>query len=226
MGDKRIWRRNEDPSMVEWNKFCDKLHNLIPSLTADFMQHHQSIIERLAVDGQSAASPDSDKVQSSQYQENGSWQAVLLKYTNEYADVKSTTPDVDKKFPTAYCLLEEFGDNCPIALYSCMAPQTVLQRHTGPENIEGKYIRVHVPLIVPKGELFLEVNGDFVTWDDIFCFDNQFVHSAHNYSDEWRLILFIDFLRESIGIPPGLPYDEKRSGDTNIRFDQNRQQIN
>jgi hypothetical protein len=227
MDYKRVWRRNEDPLMIKWNAFCDKLHNLIPKLTADFMQNHQSIIERLAVDGQNAASSGSDKVQSSsQYQDNNAWQAVLLKYTNEYADIKSIPPDIDKKFPTAYQLLEEFGENCPIALYSCLAPQTAIQRHTGPENIEGKYIRVHVPLIVPKGELFLEVNGDFVTWDDIFCFDNQFVHSAHNYSDEWRLIFFVDFDRESIGIPPGLPYDENRSGDTNIRFGKNRQQLN
>ena len=227
MDYKRIWRRNEDPLMIEWNLFCDKLHKLIPELTADFMQHHQSIAERLAIDGQNASSSDSSKLQSnSQYQDNSAWQAVLLKYTNEYADVKSIPPDVDKKFPTAYQLLEEFGNNCPIALYSALGPQTVLQRHTGPENIEGKYIRVHVPLIVPKGELFLEVNGDFVTWDDIFCFDNQFVHSAHNYTNEWRLILFIDFCRENIGIPPGLPYDENRSGNINTKFGQNRQQIN
>ena len=225
MDYKRVWRRTEDPLMVKWNTFCDKLHNLIPELTTDFMQSHQSIVGRLAVDGQNA-SLGSSKVQSSQYQDNGAWQAVLLKYTNEYADVKSIPPDIDKKFPTAHSLLKEFGDNCPIALYSCMAPQTVLQRHTGPENIEGKYVRVHVPLIIPKGKIFLEVNGDFVTWDDIFCFDNQFVHSAHNYSNEWRLIFFVDFLRESIGIPPGLPYDEDRSGDTTIKFDQNRQQIN
>ena len=191
------------------------------------MQHHKSIVERLAIDGQNASSPDSDKLQSkSQYQDNNAWQCLLIKYTNEYADVKTIPSDVDKKFPTAYRLVEEFGDDCPIALYSCMAPQTALQRHTGPENIEGKYVRVHVPLIVPKGELYMEVNGDFVTWDDIFCFDNQFVHSAHNYSDEWRLILFIDFRRESIGIPPGLPYNEERSGDPTIRFGQNRQQIN
>lgn len=227
---KRVWRRNEDPSMIEWNLFCDKLHNLIPALTADFMQNYKSIVERLAVDGQNASSPDSDKLQSaSQYQDNNAWQLILLKYTNEYSDggnLPIAPLDIDKKFPTAYRLIQEFGDDCPIALYSCMAPQTVLQRHTGPENIEGKYIRVHIPLIVPKGELFLEVNGDFVTWDDIFCFDNQFVHSAHNYTDEWRLVLFIDFSRERIGIPPGLPYDENRSGDITIRFGKNRQQIN
>jgi hypothetical protein len=69
------------------------------------------------------------------------------------------------------------------------------------------------------------VNGEFVTWDDIFCFDNQYVHSAYNYSDEWRLIFLIDFTRESIGIPPGLPYDVERSGDPSIRFDRNKNPI-
>lgn len=224
MEHKRVWRRNEDPSMIKWNAFCDRLQESIPSLTSDFMRNYKSIVERLGFDGMKVSSPDSDKLES-QYKDSG-WQAVMLKYTNEYANVKTLFPEIDTKFPTAYKLLEEFGDDCPIALYSCMAPQTVLNRHTGPENIEGKYIRVHVPLIIPKGELFMEINGDFVTWDDIFCFDNQFVHSAHNYTDEWRLIFFVDFNRESIGIPPGLPYNEERSGDTSIKFGRNRQRIN
>ena len=224
MDYKRVWRRNEDPSMIKWNNFCNRLHDSIPGLTADFMQDYKSIVERLSVDGIKVASADTDKLYSPY--KDSSWQVVTLKYTNEYADIKTIFPDIDKKFPTAYKLLEEFGDDCPIALFSCMAPQTALQRHTGPENLDGKYIRVHVPLIIPKGELFMEINGDFVTWDDIFCFDNQFVHSAHNYTDEWRLIFFVDFKRESIGIPPGLPYDEERSGNPNIRFGQNRQQIN
>jgi hypothetical protein len=225
MTNKAVWRRNEDPSMVKWNNLCDRLHNMIPGLIADFMQDHKSIADRIAVDGIKVNDGSSDKTKNSQHGNLDAWQAVPLKHTNRYAGIKTVWPNMEEKFPTASKLVLEYDDDCPVAFYSIMAPGTELHRHTGPENLDGKNIRVHVPLIIPEGDIFLEVNGEFVTWDDIFCFDNQYVHSAYNYSDEWRLIFLIDFTRESIGIPPGLPYDVERSGDPSIRFDRNKNPI-
>jgi hypothetical protein len=225
MDNKAVWRRNEDPSMVVWNNLCDRLHNMIPGLIADFMQHHKTIEERIAVDGVRVNDGSSNKTKNSQYGDLSAWQAVPLKHTNKYAGIKTIFPNMVEKFPTASEIVLEYGDDCPVAFYSIMAPNTQLHRHTGPENLDGKNIRVHIPLIIPEGDIFLEVNGEFVTWEDIFCFDNQYVHSAYNYSDEWRLIFLIDFTRESIGIPPGQHYDEIRNGDPNIRFDRNRNPI-
>ena len=226
MNYKKLWKRNEDLTMVEWNNLCDRLNSMIPELIADFMQDYKSIEERLSVDGIKVnGDGKSNKTKNSQYGDNDAWQAVILKFTNKYTNTAHTTENIEKKFPTASKLIAEYGDDCPVAFYSIMAPNTELHRHTGPENLDGKNIRVHVPLIIPKGEIFLEVNGEFVTWEDIFCFDNQYVHSAYNYSNEWRLIFLIDFTRESIGIPPGRPYDVERSGNPNIRFDRNRNQI-
>jgi aspartyl/asparaginyl beta-hydroxylase (cupin superfamily) len=223
---KKLWKRNEDPTMIKWNNLCDRLHSMIPGLITDFMQDFKSIEERVLFDGFKVnGDGKSDKTKNSSYGDNDAWQAVLLKHTNKYAGIKTITPDMETKFPTASPLINEYGDDCPVAFYSIMAPQTELHRHTGPENLDGKNIRVHVPLIIPKGEIFLEINGEFITWEDIFCFDNQYVHSAYNYSDEWRLIFLIDFTRESIGIPPGLPYDKERSGDPYLKFDRNRNPI-
>jgi hypothetical protein len=226
MNYKKLWKRNEDLTMVEWNNLCDRLHSMIPGLITDFFQDFKTIEDRVLFDGFSVnGSGKSDKTKNSQYGDNDAWQAVMLKFTNKYNNTKIVTPDLDKKFPTAFKLINEIGDDCPVAFYSIMAPNTELHRHTGPENLDGKNIRVHIPLIIPEGDIFLEVDGEFVTWEDIFCFDNQYVHSAYNYSNEWRLIFLIDFTRESIGIPPGLPYDVERSGNPDIRFDRNRNQI-
>lgn len=226
MNYKKLWKRNEDLSMIEWNNLCDRLEEMVPGLIKDFFQDFKTIEERVLFDGIKVnGDGKSDKTKNSNYGDLDAWQAVILKFTNRYNDTKIVTPDIQKKFPTASKLIDDYGDDCPVAFYSIMAPQTELHRHTGPENLDGKNIRVHVPLIIPKGDIFLEVDGEFITWEDIFCFDNQYVHSAYNYSNEWRLIFLVDFTRESIGLPPGLPYDPVRSGDPYVRFDRNKQPI-
>lgn len=142
------------------------------------------------------------------------WLSVLFKYNRgeDNSPLNFSMQSTDgrsQRFKTAYNLVKEFGEHCPIAQYSILAPNTVLGRHTGPENRTGKYIRIHIPLIVPIGDVFLEVNGEEVTWHDIFGFNNQFVHSAHNYTDQYRLIFLIDLDREFIGMSPGEPWDER-----------------
>jgi len=140
-----------------------------------------------------------------------SWRAVGFKFTRE-DDVKPVYLKMDeeqgKKFPTAYNLMKKYNDICPMMSINIIAPRTILHRHYGPENPDGKYIRIHVPLIVPKGDIFLEVGGEEVTWDDLFGFDNTILHSAHNYSDEYRMILLFDIDRVAIGMSPGLPFDQ------------------
>jgi hypothetical protein len=144
-----------------------------------------------------------------------SWKAVPgMQYTLWDPDLPEVdwTMDEDeeyaKLYPTAYNLVKEFGKNCAIANYSIMAPNSVLVRHTGPENRSGKYLRVHIPLIIPEGDIFLEVNGEEIDWSDLFGFNNQLAHSSHNLSPHYRLIFLIDLDREFLGLPPGAPYKE------------------
>jgi hypothetical protein len=142
------------------------------------------------------------------------WKNLEFKYHSKNPD-QLFDWEMDKEFcktnyPTAHKLITEFGKDCPIASYSVLGPKTVLHRHTGPENREGKYIRIHIPLIIPKGDLFFEVNGEEITWDDIFGFDNQFVHSAYNLSNKYRLIFLIDISRKRLGLPKGTPWSKDR----------------
>lgn len=155
---------------------------------------------------------------TNQLEENlNSWKALVLKYETRTLtwgdDMKVTLedirPDLVEQHPTAWKLTEKFGEYCPISNYSVIGPKTVLRRHTGPENRTGKYIRIHIPLIIPEGDIFLEVNGEKVDWSDLFGFNNQLAHSAWNLSDEYRLVYIIDLDREFIGLPPGSLYDER-----------------
>jgi len=143
------------------------------------------------------------------------WRARTLKHEHKDKNLffKESAPDMLARFPTAMKLIEEFGDDCPIANYSILAPNSVINRHTGVENRSGEFIRIHIPLIVPQGDIFFEVNDEVVHWNDIFAFNNQFVHSAHNRTNEWRLCFLIDIRRTRAGLPPGVHYDEVKHLD-------------
>jgi hypothetical protein len=140
------------------------------------------------------------------------WKNIEFKYHDPYSNVHwDIDPDYAmRNFPTAYKLVQEYGDDCPIASYSYMAPGTILNRHTGPENRDGDFIRVHIPLIIPPGDVFFEVDGEEIDWSDIFAFDNQLVHSAHNLTNEHRLIFLIDIRRTRIGLPQGQLWNKDR----------------
>lgn len=107
-----------------------------------------------------------------------------------------------EKYPTAFKLIDFFGKECKIATYSTFEPGNILRRHTGPENREAKNIRIHIPLIIPKGDVGFEVHGEEIHWDDIFAFNNQKAHSAWNLTSERRLIFIIDLTRHICDLPP------------------------
>ena len=144
------------------------------------------------------------------------WKALSFKYTYPDENFEQHMPlDIrENKFPTTDTILKELGDDCPIATYSYLAPQTQLHRHTGVENRTGEFIRIHIPLIIPEGDVFFECNDDEVRWDDIFAFDNQLVHSAHNLTDEGRLVYIIDIRRTRAGVTPGQPWNSSRQRST------------
>lgn len=139
------------------------------------------------------------------------WRATPFRYErHDYMNMSYTAPEsMRERYPTAYKLIEEYGDECPIANYTVLAPNSVLQRHTGIENRSGEFIRIHIPLIIPEGDIFFEAGGEEIDWSDLWGFNNQIAHSAHNYTNEWRLMFLIDLRRTFIGLEPGEPYDIK-----------------
>ena len=69
------------------------------------------------------------------------------------------------------------------------------------ENRDGRTLRIHIPLLVPPGDIFFEVEGVEVDWSDLFGFNNQHIHSAFNLTPKRRLVYLIDITTEKLGIP-------------------------
>lgn len=213
---QRIYRRHEIP-------IADELMSYQEALRADFMGNYSSLEEAIRAQGVPALRRDNISEESANYvaqsKVQGSdqyagdfekWKAVNIKYEHRDQNIRlDCSRRQREKYATAYKLLQKYGDeDCPILNYSCMAPNTVIQRHTGVENRSGEFIRIHIPLIIPKGDVFFEVYGEIVDWSDLFAFNNQFVHSAHNLTSEYRLVFLLDLRRSIVGLPPGAPYDE------------------
>ena len=208
-------------SRKELGDVAEYLMSFQKSLTDEFMEGYSSLKEAIKTNGipnlagrpYDSASTIVSKNEEGRYEPNvESWTAVIFRYERHDGIVeRSFTTSEDHlhatKYPTAYKLIKEFGDNCSLANYSCMAPNSIIKRHTDPENINGKNVRIHIPLIIPEGDIFLEVNGQEVNWSDCFGFSNQLMHSSFNLSDEYRLIFLIDLDREFIGLEPGTEYD-------------------
>jgi hypothetical protein len=216
---KTIWHRNEIPIGDYLMSFQDKLRE-------EFMEGFSSLEQAaLALGHTTLDRPDHNvgkntydnlvQEKTDRWRPNAEgWKNVPFKYTLKDANnnIERGAKDGDfivQKCPTAFSIMQEYGDDCPIMNYSILAPKSAILRHTGPENRSGRFIRIHIPLIVPEGDVFLEVDGEEVTWKDLFGFNNQYSHSAYNLTDEWRLIFLIDIDRERAGLPPGEPYNPR-----------------
>lgn len=201
---------------------ANKLMEYQQGLLEDYMRGFDSLEEAFLYQGVQALhrkniSEDSanymiksrDKNTGSLVSNLNSWKAVNIKYEHFDQSIKLRCSKIQaSRYITANKILRDFGEeNCPILNYSCLAPQSVIERHTGIENRKGETVRIHIPLIIPKGDVFFEVYGEEIDWSEIFAFNNQFVHSAHNLTDEYRLVFLLDLKRESVGLPPGEPYN-------------------
>jgi Aspartyl/Asparaginyl beta-hydroxylase len=144
------------------------------------------------------------------------WQSSFIKYENPDRGIHEPIKEFLKpRFLTGQKLLSEFGDqDCMIANYSSLGPHSTIKRHTGNENRSGEFVRVHIPLVVPDGDVYFEVAGEEIDWSDIFCFNNQYMHSAYNNTDQWRLCFLIDLRRTRIGLPEGTPFIEGSEENT------------
>jgi hypothetical protein len=144
-----------------------------------------------------------------------SWKMDGIKYFWPEGNINCYPGNVYPKevldvFPTACKIATELGDACPVVQYSVIEKNSIIKRHTGPENTESKYIRIHVPLIIPPGDIWFECEGEDIDWSEVWGFNNQFVHAAFNLTDKRRLILLIDVSREFLNLPPASPFDQAR----------------
>lgn len=77
------------------------------------------------------------------------------------------------------------------ASFSLLPPHTDIKPHKGYSKM---ITRCHLPLIVPKGDLGIEVNGEVRVWEEgkLISFDDSLEHRAWNHSKETRIVMMID----------------------------------
>jgi len=208
---KNIFKREDFPKDAEY------MMSLVDGLRNDYLNYNANVLEKdpskIRLVGDDTHPDNIEHLLDTP----GTWRSISVIY--QFADKNIRMDEETKKyFPTALELTDYYGADTPISNYSSIEPGTVIHRHTGIENRSGEYIRVHIPLIIPEGELFFEVAGEIVTWDDIWAFNNQKLHSAWNYTDKRRVVYIIDIRRTRLGLPPGLPYDAMRDEVTVTPF--------
>ena len=108
---------------------------------------------------------------------NDAWRVLVMKYHNPNLAGVAASHEIQKRalsikqkkdgynpeaFPTMQKIAAHYGDLCPILEYSILPAQSIIERHIGIENKVGENIRIHIPLIVPEGDLFLEAQGEEV----------------------------------------------------------------
>jgi len=190
---KNIYRAHEF-------KFTDYLNSLRQELADDFLKNHPTWTDAAApsvfeyTDMGSARQDINNRNSNIQ----DSWNFVPIKsmVTQEIYEQHR------EKYPTIFKLSDKFGVECTNLVYTSLDPGSMIKRHTGDENREAKNVRIHIPLIVPQGDIGMEVWGEEVRWDNVFAFNNQKTHSVWNLTSERRLIVLMDLTRKICDLPP------------------------
>lgn len=82
-------------------------------------------------------------------------------------------------------------EHAPETCYSLLAPGTHILPHYGVTNTR---VVTHLPLLVPDGDLALQVGGERRQWEEgrCFSFDDTYEHEAWNRSGETRVVMLLD----------------------------------
>ena len=101
------------------------------------------------------------------------------------------------KFPVLMDLVSNISGVMSVS-YSLLKPDTHIVPHKGYDDYSEKVLRFHMGMIIPKGDIGIRVENEVRTWEEgkCFVFDDYMVHEAWNYTEEDRIVLIIDFLRE------------------------------
>lgn len=121
----------------------------------------------------------------------GDWRQFNLylrgkKLAENCARMPLTCQIIDEFEPASTC------SRCQIQL-SLMSPGVHVWPHCGPTNTR---LRSHLGLVIPNNCCRIRIANETYEWEEgkIFIFDDSFEHEVwHNGSDNYRLVLIIDF---------------------------------
>lgn len=189
-----IWYRNEI-------RIADELMELAPKLRDEFLEYHKDFHTTFK-GGTSYAATNPLAILDEK--EKNDWKVEGLRYALPEQRIEQNfflEPRVRSIFPTASSLTQKYIQHCGCSGYSILDPGGVITRHVDIENYLRKTVRIHIPLIIPEGDVYLEVRGVELDWSNLFAFDNGDWHSAYNKTEKRRLVYIIDISRSFLGIP-------------------------
>jgi|TARA_B110000444_G_scaffold243146_1_gene261177 hypothetical protein len=235
---QKIWHKDGEGSTAELNDIFDWLDTFRQGLWDDMVagldgtphEQIQQVLDRdesykAVLDQRNYTITDTQRLVAENEHGLDSWMANNLRYglDNRPGHWDKDRPlhydftkDNPLKIPTATTVLDRFSyEECPIASYSILRANSVIKRHTGIENRKGQYMRIHVPLYVPEGELYFEVCNQETDWTKTFGFNNQWIHSAYNESSEHRAVFSVDLHRNLLDVPTGVHYFNSKFKEMN-----------
>lgn len=103
------------------------------------------------------------------------------------------TKEAQCLFPVTSRLLNTVPDMV-YSSFSILKPGTELDYHKANSR---SFLRMHLGLIIPEGDLALQVENNKLTWEEgkVLIFDDFYPHFAWNKTNHTRIVLMVDFLR-------------------------------
>jgi aspartyl/asparaginyl beta-hydroxylase (cupin superfamily) len=171
--------------VYDTNRFLlrDLINGLIPVLREDFLNAH-------GMDTSNIPMYDVGK----ELDIHRKWKMSVLKIMGEWdTEAKVRYPNFNK-------FIEGLGDVCRSAGYSILEPGGNVVTHTDTEEGHENYVIVHVPLIVPEGDVGFFENDEKGKWVEGECFilDVESPHSIWNNTDKSRLVILLELLKKDV----------------------------
>lgn len=124
--------------------------------------------------------------------EPNQWKVYVIKwYDKIHENALINCPETSK-------IISQLSD-VHVAMFSILEPGKVIPPHKGPSTT---CLRYHLGLQVPKDKenCYIKVNNEKFSWTEGkgLIFDDTYVHSVYNNTNETRIILFVDIERPLI----------------------------
>jgi beta-hydroxylase len=160
--------------------------------------------EEIKKESQKAKSVQFGSVDKNQFKDVN-WLVHFLIYMRNETNHAENSPN------TMHLLrnLKSKGLDIRNAFFSTLAPHSHLDPHVGPQS---SVLRYHLGLVCPPN-CWLEIENKIYRWEEGkgFLWNDMFLHSAHNTSDKFRTVLFLDIGRKD------LTEDEKKIDEECIK---------
>jgi len=166
----------KNPEFIETDKeWCKLLRENYTIIRDEYMNSPNGALKRFS---------EIDPYQLS-VDDNVPWGVVILRLYNK--NTKNT-----KYFPKTLELISKVP-NCSTIMFSVLSPGQYIKPHVGPYK---GVLRYHLGLITPENvdQCYLHVNNIKYSWkagQDVL-FDDTYIHSVNNNTDESRVVLFLD----------------------------------